>query len=74
MNADIGISNVTLKTERLILRPWSLDDPADFNEYASINGVRQMAGWLPHKDIGESREARTNEESSILRHRRSPQF
>lgn len=29
MNANIDISNVTLKTERLTLRPWSLDDLAD---------------------------------------------
>lgn len=56
MNANIDISNVTLKTERLALRPWSLDDLADFNEYASVDGVGQMAGWLPHKDIEESRE------------------
>ena len=56
MNADIDISNVTLKTERLVLRPWSSDDLADFNEYASVDGVGQMAGWLPHKDIEESRE------------------
>ena len=54
MNADIDISNVILKTERLILRPWTLDDLADFNEYASVDGVGQMAGWLPHKDIAES--------------------
>ena len=26
MNAKIDISNVVLKTERLILRPWTLDD------------------------------------------------
>ena len=56
MNANIDISNVTLKTERLVLRPWNLDDLADFNEYASVDGVGQMAGWLPHKDIGESRK------------------
>ena len=56
MNASIDISDVILKTERLTLRPWSLDDLADFNEYASVDGVGQMAGWLPHKDIEESRE------------------
>lgn len=56
MNATIDISNVILKTQRLTLRPWSLDDLADFNEYASVDGVGQMAGWLPHKNIEESRE------------------
>lgn len=55
MNANIDISNVILKTERLTIRPWSLDDLADFNEYASVDGVGQMAGWLPHKNIEESR-------------------
>ena len=56
MNANIDISDVILKTERLILRPWNLDDLTDFNEYASVDGVGQMAGWLPHKNIEESRE------------------
>ena len=55
MNAHIDITNVILKTERLTLRPWSLDDLVDFNEYASVDGVGQMAGWLPHKNIEESR-------------------
>lgn len=56
MNADIDISNVVLKTERLTLRPWTMDDLADFNEYAAVDGVGQMAGWLPHKNMEESRE------------------
>lgn len=54
MNAEIDITNVTLQTERLILRPWTVDDLADFYEYASVDGVGQMAGWLPHKNIDES--------------------
>ena len=56
MNASIDISNVILKTERLTLRPWTLNDLTDFNEYASVDGVGQMAGWLPHKDMEESLE------------------
>lgn len=56
MNANIDISNVILETERLRLRPWRLDDLTDFNEYASVDGVGQMAGWLPHKNIEESRD------------------
>ena len=55
MNAQIDISNVTLKTERLTLRPWRLDDLHDLYEYASVDGVGQMAGWVPHKEIEESR-------------------
>lgn len=54
MNAKIDITNVILKTERLILRPFCLDDLKDFNEYASVDGVGQMAGWLPHKNLEES--------------------
>lgn len=50
MNAIIDISNVILKTERLILRPWKETDLDDFYEYATVDGVGQMAGWLPHKN------------------------
>lgn len=56
MNASIDISSVRLTTERLILRPWRESDLADFYEYASVDGVGQMAGWLPHSDIEKSRE------------------
>ena len=54
MNAKIDISNVILKTNRLILRPWVLEDLDDFYEYAKVDGVGQMAGWLPHKNKEES--------------------
>ena len=56
MNAPIDITGVTLRTERLILRPWRDDDLADFNAYARVDGVGQMAGWTPHRSIGESKE------------------
>ncbi|MBS6183316.1 MAG: GNAT family N-acetyltransferase [Erysipelotrichaceae bacterium] len=55
MNAKIDITDVCLKTERLILRPWRETDLQDFYEYASVDGVGQMAGWTPHKDLEESR-------------------
>ena len=55
MNATIDISNVVLKTKRLILRPWVESDLNDFFEYASVDGVGQMAGWCPHKNIEESK-------------------
>ena len=54
MNKEIDITGVTLKTDRLILRPWKETDLEDFYEYASVDGVGQMAGWTPHKDIEES--------------------
>ena len=56
MNVEIDVSHVTLYTQRLTLRPWTMDDLADLYEYASVDGVGQMAGWTPHKSIEESRE------------------
>lgn len=55
MNKPIDISNVVLKTDRLILRAWKESDLVDFYAYASVDGVGQMAGWTPHKTIEESR-------------------
>ena len=55
MNKPIDISNLVLKTERLILRPWTLDDVDDMYEYAKVEGVGIWAGWLPHKDREESK-------------------
>lgn len=54
MNINIDISNVVLKTKRLTLRPFNINDLEDFYEYASVDGVGQMAGWLPHKNKEES--------------------
>lgn len=56
MNAKIDISNVIIKTDRLVLRPWEMEDLQDFHRYASVDGVGQMAGWLPHESIDISRE------------------
>ncbi len=55
MNAFIDISNTVLKTERLTLRPWRETDLEDFYEYCKVDGVGQMAGWLPHENIEVSR-------------------
>lgn len=49
MNAEIDISEVVLKTKRLLLRPWREEDLNDFFEYASVDGVGEMAGWSHHK-------------------------
>lgn len=38
------------------MRPWKESDLTDFFEYASVDGVGQMAGWLPHKNIEETRK------------------
>ena len=50
MNVKIDISETILKTDRLLLRPWSQEDLDDFFEYASVDGVGQMAGWVPHSN------------------------
>lgn len=55
MNKPIDISNVIIKTNRLILRPWKEEDLEDFYEYARVDGVGQMAGWLPHENIEKSK-------------------
>ena len=54
MNGTIDISETTLRTDRLILRPWSKSDLDDFYEYAKVDGVGQMAGWSPHRSPDES--------------------
>ena len=54
MNTDIDITGVILKTGRLILRPWKQSDLEDLYAYASVDGVGQMAGWMPHPDREES--------------------
>ena len=54
MNKGIDITGVVLTTDRLTLRPWRESDLSDFYEYASVDGVGQMAGWNPHKDMDES--------------------
>ena len=56
MNASFKIGGVTLETERLILRPFRQEDLQDFYEYASVEGVGEMAGWRHHGSIEESQE------------------
>lgn len=55
MNKQIDITNVVLTTDRLTLRPWRESDLNDFYEYASVDGVGQMAGWNPHRNLEESK-------------------
>ena len=54
MNVPIDITNVTIRTKRLLLRPWKQSDLDDFFAYASVDGVGQMAGWKPHANKDES--------------------
>lgn len=56
MNADVDLTNIRLETNRLIIRPWKMEDLEDFYEYAKVDGVGQMAGWNPHTSIQESKK------------------
>ena len=55
MNAHFDVTGIRLETERLILRPWRESDLIDFYEYASEDGVGQMAGWQPHRSLEETK-------------------
>lgn len=46
----------TLQTQRLILRPWRVEDAADLYEYAKDPAVGPSAGWAVHTSEEESRE------------------
>lgn len=54
MDVMIDISNTVIKTDRLLLRAWKETDIHDFFEYASVDGVGEMAGWKHHNTIEES--------------------
>ena len=56
MDIPIDLSSTIIETERLILRPWQEADLHDFNAYASVPGVGEMAGWPHHKSLEESRQ------------------
>ena len=50
MDSTIDLSNATLETPRLTLRPWRESDLSYLYEYASVPGVGEMAGW-PHHEL-----------------------
>ncbi len=56
MNAIFKINGIQIETERLILRAFTLSDLDDFYEYASVEGVGEMAGWKHHESREKSRE------------------
>ena len=56
MNAVFEISGIMLETERLLLRPFAQSDLCDFYEYASVEGVGEMAGWKHHESIEKTKE------------------
>lgn len=47
---------MVLETERLLLRKWQESDAEDLYELAKDPKVGPIAGWMPHKNVEESRE------------------
>ncbi|OOB80173.1 MAG: hypothetical protein BEN19_06340 [Epulopiscium sp. Nuni2H_MBin003] len=56
MDVSIDVSHTILETPRCILRIFTAADLADFNEYARVDGVGELAGWKAHKSMEESSE------------------
>ena len=56
MNAQFNLNGKVIFTERLILRPFIQTDLDDFYEYASVEGVGEMAGWKHHENKEKSQE------------------
>ncbi len=50
------MSKTILETERLILRPWTVDDAEELYKYASDPDVGPAAGWPPHTSVENSRD------------------
>ena len=50
MNATFNLNKIEIETERLLLRPFKDSDLDDFYEYASVEGVGEMAGWKHHEN------------------------
>lgn len=50
MNAKFNVGDIRIETERLILRAFEQSDLDDFFEYASVEGVGEMAGWQHHEN------------------------
>ena len=45
-----------LETERLLLRPWRVEDAEDLYTHAGAPEVGPPAGWPPHTSVENSRE------------------
>ncbi len=56
MNILLDVNGMQVHTPRLLLRPFEPGDLDDFYAYASVPGVGEMAGWLHHKTIDETRD------------------
>lgn len=56
MNAVFKINGIQIETDRLLLRAFKQSDLDDFYEYASVEGVGEMAGWRHHQSKEESQK------------------
>ena len=56
MNIQIDVSNIEINTPRILLRSWKETDLNDLYEYASVDGVGEMAGWKHHESIEETKD------------------
>ncbi len=54
MDIMIDTTNIVLETPRLILRAFRQSDMRDFFEYASVEGVGEMAGWKHHESLADT--------------------
>ena len=55
LRPELDSRAIVLETERLIIRAWQDKDLQDLFDYASMEGVGQMAGWNPHVTIKDSK-------------------
>ena len=60
MNATFQINGLVIETERLLLREFERHDLCDLYEYASVEGVGEMAGWKHHETIEKTQEILNN--------------
>lgn len=52
----VDVTNITLETDRLILRAFQIEDLENFFEYAREPGVGEAAGWLHHNTIEDTKK------------------
>ena len=56
MKAAFKINGTQIETDRLLLRAFKQSDLDDFYEYASVEGVGEMAGWKHHENKEKTQE------------------
>lgn len=56
MDIEVDITDQLIETDRLILRAWKEDDLQYFFDYASVEGVGEMAGWRHHDCIATTQK------------------